>query len=94
MYYLNCKVEDLIKYQKDMICLPHRDETKTVVYQNDWHTYFEKIYDGDYKEPKADKISVIYHSYDYGTFAKYAREVIGYGKRKDKMIEKNITVIK
>lgn len=85
--------KEVCEYQKDMISRPQRPE-KTVVYQNDWHTYFEKIHDRDYTEPTAEKITVTYHSYDLGTIEDYDRETVWRGKRKDKMIEKNITVSK
>lgn len=93
-YYSNDKLSELLAYQKDMMCRPRRDEKRTVVYQNDWDTYFNRIFDREFNEPEAKEISVVYNSYDYGSMEKFARDVIWYGKRKDKMIEKDIEVIK
>lgn len=90
--YLNDKVEELFAYQKDMICLTRKENLRVVSYQNDWYTYFDRIYDKEFNEPEHHEISITYNPYDYGTMETYARTVLWYGKRKDKMIEKHITV--
>lgn len=90
-FYCFPAVDELLEYQKNMIHIIRKEKPQNYKYQNDWYTYFSKIYDGNCVEPENKNISVFCDSYDHKTMENYAREVVWYGKRIDKMIE-NVSI--
>ncbi len=74
--------ESLFKYQNDIIRYPGQ-EIITVESDYDFYNYFENIYEDNYKplEKKRTKLTIELEKKIYD-WAKYAREIIWYGKRR------------
>lgn len=80
-------LEDLFEFQKESIALPHKTD-KLLNLKYDWPNYFDNIFDSSYKDSefKPTKIRIIGSHYD--SWEEYAREIVWYGKRNGKTINK------
>ena len=90
-YIADDRVADLCRYQKDMICRPQR-EWSVAAYVYDWCDYFDRIFEETDPIPRETGMQIEFASYDFESFENYAREVVWYGKRTDRMIEKKLHV--
>ena len=84
--------EDLLKYQKSFITLPAKEE-KTVSFKYDWCSYFEDIFDITVTEPDKKPTAVCLEKAQTDNWVDYARQIVWYGKRSDRMINKNFKII-
>lgn len=80
---------DLFNYQRQMIVLPS-DKERYIDFSYDWNEYFENLFDASYKEPLRRKTTVKFGEAKQDNWKEYAREIVWYGKRADKMINKDI----
>lgn len=78
--------KDLFRYQKEIIALPSRKE-KELITEYDWHSYFERLFDETITVPEKKTTKTIVGHSGTETWEDYAREVVWYGKRSDKMIK-------
>lgn len=79
--------EDLFAFQKAMIALPSRDPI-TLHTEYDWKDFFDHIFDSSYEYPEKKKTTLTTVPTKIDDWEMYAREVVWYGKRKEKTINK------
>ena len=84
-------LDDLISYQKEMITL-FSEPQKKMEFQYDWPDYFKDIFDESYTQPVKRKTIVHFDKSRYDNFDDYAREIVWFGKRRDLIINKDVTV--
>ena len=89
--YTDDALEDLIRYQKEIIYLPSMP-SRSVKFKYDWPMYFKDIYDESLIHPERRDIVINFSKSHIDNFADYSREIVWFGKRSDKMIVKDFTV--
>ncbi len=78
---------DLFNYQKELISLPFSAEKEiSTIY--DWHDYFEHIFDSSFVEPKKISTKLTIAESDLHTWKEYAKEIVWYGRRSGRTINK------
>lgn len=82
--------EDLLQFQKAMVALPFCDAV-TIHTEYDWKDYFENVFDMNYECPEKKKTTLTTVPIKIDDWEMYAREIVWYGKRKERTINK-ITV--
>lgn len=88
-----CNVfSDLFEYQKSLLVLPNQSE-KVFNIKYDWPQYFNNMFDPDFTVPKECSKTIKTAGNEIKTWAEYARCIVWYGKRDDKMINKGITTL-
>lgn len=87
-YFDNDEIyNDLFNYQKEMICLPNIAAKKIhTIY--DWSNYFKHIFDADFKEPEKISTTLSIQKSETNNWIDYSREIIWYGKRNGRTINK------
>ncbi len=85
------KLDELIEYQKEMVTKISQPE-KSLLFKYDWPEYFSDIFDDSYTEPVKRNTTVHFDKSRYDNFIDYAREIVLFGKRSDRMINKDFTV--
>ncbi|MBQ4339352.1 MAG: radical SAM protein [Clostridia bacterium] len=76
---------DLLRYQKEMIALPCKDE-RIFETQYDWHEYFRLIFDPAVTHPEKKKTALKIPVSETDNWFDYARVVAWYGRRDEKSI--------
>ncbi len=77
--------DDLLRYQKEMIALPGKDE-KVFETLYDWHEYFRLIFDPAATQPEKKKTTLRIAKSEADNWFDYARIVAWYGRRDGKSI--------
>lgn len=77
--------EDLFAFQKAMVALPSHDAI-TLHTEYDWKDYFDNVFDKSYECPKRKRTTLKTVPLEIGDWKVFAREVVWYGKRKEKTI--------
>lgn len=85
-------MNDLLLYQKSFVTLPSCDE-RIIGFGYDWCGYFEDIFNLTLKEPEKKKTAVRFAQSETDNWIDYARQIVWYGKRSDRMINKSYEVI-
>ena len=83
------ELESLFRYQRTVLVLPKKKKC-TVPFAYDWRGYYKNLFDKTVCRPTKAPITVQIGDCDYGSWETYARDVIWYGKRKDRMIEADV----
>ncbi len=78
---------DIFSYQKEMIALPF-SEYKRINTIYDWQGYFEHIFDSSFIEPERKQTTIEIAGSDVQTWEDYAREIVWYGRRSGRTINK------
>ena len=86
-------MNDLMLYQRSFITLPSCDE-KEIVFKYDWCIYFKDIFNSGSAEPEKKTLLVRFANSETDNWVDYARQIVWYGKRSDRMINKNYKVIR
>lgn len=81
--------DDLFRFQKESVALPS-DTEKVLNLHYDWSDYFENIFDSSYTNPEFKHMSIKIVGSQYDTWEEYAREIVWYGKRNGKTINKGM----
>lgn len=80
-------LDDLFEFQKESIALPWKTE-KILNLQHNWSDYFENIFDSSYTDPEFKSVRIRINASQYDTWAEYAHEIVWYGKRNGRTINK------
>ena len=84
--------EDLIRYQKNVFNFPGTD-----IHENrfdyDWPAYFRDIYAPMPRFPEKKETALRFYPERHSDLADYAKEIIWYGRRSEKMIISKIEYI-
>ena len=80
-------LDDLFEFQKESIALPWKTE-KILNLQHNWSDYFENIFDSSYTDPEFKSVKIRISASQYDTWAEYAHEIVWYGKRNGRTINK------
>ncbi len=80
-------LSDLLIYQKELIALPAQKE-KQIRTDYDWDAYFADIFDMSLVHPKKEDTILTVHCPSNETWSDYAREIVWYGKRTGKTINR------
>lgn len=78
---------DLYNYQKNIISLP-KQKDNVLHFDYDWVEYFENTFEPSFVSPEKAHIEIKLEGNDIVSWEEYAREIVWYGKREDKMINK------
>lgn len=81
-------IADLFNYQKSVIYLPNQED-KTIHLRYNWADYFSHIFNPGIVLPERCRIEMILKGNNFSSWEEYARDVVWFGKREDKMINKN-----
>lgn len=82
---------DIFNYQKSLIALPF-DSDKEIETEFNWKEYFEKTFDGSFRHPQKEKCKFKVISPEFHSLEDYAREVVWYGKRLGRTINRTVLV--
>ncbi len=85
-------MSDLLLYQKSFVTLPSCGE-KEISFKYDWHSYFEKIFDSETERAEKKSAVIRFGQSETDNWIDYARQIVWYGKRSDRMINKKYRVI-
>lgn len=80
---------DLLSYQKAVISRPSLPE-RDYEFRYDWPDYFKDIFDENYLKPIKKETGIHINRSPYDNWIDYAKEVVWFGKRSDRMIRKDI----
>lgn len=79
--------EDLFAFQKAMIARPYCSPI-TLHTEYDWKDYFDNLFDSGYECPEKKKTTLKTVPIKIDDWETYAREIVWYGKRKERTINK------
>ena len=83
---------DLFEYQKSIIVRPDQ-KAREISFNYDWPDYFKDIYDEKYLIPHRKAVDLRFGECEYKSFIDYSQNIAWYGKRYDKMINKDVKEI-
>lgn len=86
-YTSNDVIADLYNYQKNIIALPNQDD-RVLFLGYDWIEYFDNTFDPYFLNPEKRHIEIKQKGNDIDSWEEYARRIVWYGKREDRMINK------
>ncbi len=84
---------DLFTYQKETVALPC-DCEKTMQFKYDWCNYFSNIFDSEYTQPSKKDITVKIGKTSTQNWQDYARQIVWFGRRNGKTINKNTECVR
>lgn len=86
-YTANDVISDLYNYQKNLILLPNQNDRILSLYY-DWTEYFDNTFEPSFINPEKRHIEIKLKGNNIDSWEEYARRIVWYGKREDRMINR------